>query len=89
MTINKIVRKLKTEFNLWVLDDGTVGDSPQQVMEAFETISTMGEEVGLHLNISKCEVGFIGGSEEGRILASEMFLSTLPGIQLKTIVQPS
>jgi len=51
-------------------------------MEAFETISTMGEEVGLHLNISKCEVGFIGGSDEDRILASEMFLSTLPGIQL-------
>ena len=38
-----------------------------------ETISSMAEELGLHLNYGKCEIGAIGGDAMSRDLALTNF----------------
>lgn len=67
---------------MWYLDDGTVADIPEKVLAALETISKMGEQVGLHLNRDKCEVGILGADRDTAIDILRQFQLQAPGIQV-------
>lgn len=81
ITIQPIVQAVKTEFNMWYLDDGSVADSPSRVLNAFDTVRSMSASLGLSLNCAKCEVGFCGGSATEKEDALQRFRTVAPEIQ--------
>ena len=81
MAIHHIVVAMETEFNLWYLDDATLGDEPEKVLASLRLVQQMGEKVGLHLNSSKCEVGFLQCDGETSARWLEEFRGAAPGIR--------
>ena len=51
-----LVQQLQSEFNVFFLDDGTLGGSLEGVLEDFSTVERMVGELGLQLNRDKSEV---------------------------------
>ncbi|XP_021959247.1 uncharacterized protein LOC110855135 [Folsomia candida] len=82
LVIHPIVEAMETKLNLWYLDDGAIGDSPEKALAALATIARMSGEVGLHLNHDKCEVGILGAEREAAIDILLQFQQVAPGIQL-------
>ncbi|XP_063617938.1 uncharacterized protein LOC134790882 [Cydia splendana] len=56
LAINPIIQKLKSKFNVWYLDDGTLGGDLESVLSDLSTIKSKFETIGLELNYSKCEL---------------------------------
>ncbi|XP_021953585.1 uncharacterized protein LOC110850460 [Folsomia candida] len=82
LVVHPIVEAVETELNLWYLDDGAMGDPPENVLAALATVARMSGEVGLHLNTEKCEVGILGAEREEAIDILLQFQQVAPGIQL-------
>ena len=47
---------MKSEMNLWYIDDGTLGGSLTNLINDVQTIQTEGPLIGLTINSSKCEI---------------------------------
>ncbi|XP_061706329.1 uncharacterized protein LOC133517161 [Cydia pomonella] len=58
LAINPIIKKLNSKFNVWYLDDGTLGGDVDTVLSDLYTIKTEFRNIGLELNFSKCELYF-------------------------------
>ncbi|XP_063893027.1 uncharacterized protein LOC135117549 [Helicoverpa armigera] len=56
LAINPIIRQLNSEFNVWYLDDGTLGGNRDTVLNDFIFLRDKLHNIGLDLNISKCEL---------------------------------
>ena len=56
ITIHKMVLQIQTAFNVWYLDDGTLGGGEEELLSALKTIQQEGAQLGLHLNVHKCEL---------------------------------
>jgi hypothetical protein len=54
-----LIVKLKSELNVWYLDDGTLGGTVDSVLSDIETIKASASLFGLELNTGKCEVFFL------------------------------
>lgn len=54
--IQPIITNVQSKMNEWYLDDGSIGDSIDTVINDIKKIKTLSDEVGLQLNPSKCEV---------------------------------
>lgn len=67
--------------NLWYLDDGTLGGDPLTVASTMELIQRTGEELGLRLNLHKCDVYVFGDTESNKHYARSLFTERAPGIQ--------
>lgn len=52
----KLARSMTSGFNLWYLDDGTVGGKLSDLLHDLETIRQVGPSLGLRLNEDKCEI---------------------------------
>jgi hypothetical protein len=52
----KLAKSMKSEMNLWYIDDGTLGGNVADLLADFQTVRRSGEELGLVLNVSKCEL---------------------------------
>jgi len=48
---------------MWYLDDGSLGGTPMSVLEDFKTIISLSEEIGLELNLAKCEIAILGTND--------------------------
>ncbi|XP_021962574.1 uncharacterized protein LOC110858198 [Folsomia candida] len=81
LVVQPIILAIETELNLWYLDDATLADTPEKVLEALDTIVRMGADVGLLLNTAKCEVGVLGADDHTRSKILERFRQAAPGIQ--------
>ena len=44
------------EFNIWYLDDGTIGAEISQVLSDLQSVKCMSSALGLQLNEAKCEL---------------------------------
>ena len=55
LAIHNLVQ-LQSEFNVFFLDDGTLGGSLEEVLEDFNTVERMAGELGLQPNRDKSEV---------------------------------
>ncbi|XP_037034226.1 uncharacterized protein LOC119073006 [Bradysia coprophila] len=58
--IQDMIESLEAEFNIWYMDDGTIGGTPEVVIKDLQTVITKSAEVGLQLNFAKCEVKILG-----------------------------
>lgn len=79
--IHEMVESLQSEFNIWYMDDGSIGGAPDVVMNDLQTIIAKSAEIGLQLNFSKCEVkilGTVGLTERAHIL--QLVNQIAPGI---------
>jgi len=80
LVLQPIVEAIRTELNLWFLDDGTAGDDPGKVIDALLTIIDMARKVGLTLNFKKCEVAVLGAGPEEVEELFKKFDEVAPGI---------
>lgn len=62
LVILPIILKLKSEINVWYLDDGTIAGSPELVFEDFEFIEKECSKVGLNVNYKKCEFSILSNN---------------------------
>ena len=62
LAIHSLASELVPTFNVWYLDDGTLGGSPQSVLADFTTILEQSSSLELSLNLSKCEACIAGAS---------------------------
>jgi hypothetical protein len=56
LAIQPIIRKISCKLNIWYLDDGTIGDSLEEVLLNFSMIIKESKSIGLEVNINKCEL---------------------------------
>jgi len=56
LTINPMVKKLRSEFKVFYLDDGSFGGSLQDVLHDVQKVGEMASDLGLELNRSKSEL---------------------------------
>ena len=75
LTIHKLISNLKAEFNVFYLDDGTIGGKLDDIFDDLKSIEEKGKEHGLHLNVEKSELISHDPS------SVEVLLSSFPGLQ--------
>jgi hypothetical protein len=56
LAIQPIINKITCALNVWYLDDGTIGDSLDNVLTTFEMIVEESKAIGLEVNTGKCEL---------------------------------
>ena len=52
----KLARSMTSEFNLWYMDDSSVGGDVSSLLYDLDTIQRVGPTIGLVLNDAKCEI---------------------------------
>ncbi|KPJ12288.1 Retrotransposable element SLACS 132 kDa protein [Papilio machaon] len=58
LAIHPHIKNLTSKFNVWYLDDGTLGGDAASVLSDLEKITKSFSDIGLQLNFSKCELYF-------------------------------
>ena len=76
LSIHDLCSQLRSEFNVWYLDDGSVGGSLEEIRHDLEIVQCVGTELGLHLNRQKSEVISTNPATASPIL------SAIPGAQV-------
>ncbi|GAV04658.1 hypothetical protein RvY_14912 [Ramazzottius varieornatus] len=77
-----LTKSLQSPFNLWYLDDATLGGDLEQVCEDLRTVVRAGAALGLELNLGKCEVFAFGGTDRECATAIAKVQIHCPGILL-------
>ncbi len=54
--MHQLIQQLKSDLNLWYIDDGTLGGDVQNLLSDVELIQSHGPPIGLFLNSGKCEI---------------------------------
>ena len=52
----RLAKLMKSELNVWYMDDGTLGGDADVLLIDFNTVRRVGQELGLELNEQKCEL---------------------------------
>lgn len=76
------IGNLASRLNAWFLDDGTIGDEFNILLEDIDKVLEFCNESGLTLNSSKCEVFFINTSPEAQTEMMQKLNRLLPGIKV-------
>jgi hypothetical protein len=82
LAIMDIVKKMKSDFNVWYLDDGTIAGNTQTVLDDYCEILKALDSHGLAVNPSKCELHLIRPQSEECKGALELFRRITPGVVL-------
>lgn len=56
LAIHPIITNLNSKFNMWYLDDGSLGGDAETVLQDLQLIMDKFAEIGLSLNFTKCEI---------------------------------
>jgi hypothetical protein len=81
LAINPVIQNLKSKFNVWYLDDGTLGGDLESVLSDLSTVKSKFQSIGLELNYSKCEL-FIQNSSVNCFDIKQKFDDLTPNIKL-------
>ena len=81
--IDHLIKSLKSEVNLWYLDDSNLADSPEVVLEDLQTIVRELNKIGLSINPSKCEVTCV--NLENPESTIDGFKQILPNLKITSI----
>ena len=81
--IDHIVKSLKSELNLWYLDDSNLADSPQIVLEDLQTILRELNNIGLSINSNKCELTCVNLENSESVISD--FKEFLPNLKITSI----
>lgn len=79
LSVNKMVRRLRSMLNAWYQDDGTLGGTAKAVFNDVQEVISRSEDVGMKLNRSKCEIIVKNGSDAASL---EALQSLLPGAKI-------
>ena len=74
--VDSIASRVDTEFNVWYLDDGTIGDSPEKVLSCVRVLVDDLRKVGLEVNHSKCELLILNHTREDSLRTEGMFVKS-------------
>ena len=77
-----IVKNLKSDLNIWYLDDGTIARDLETVLNDYREITKALESHGLAVNPTKCELHLIRPQTEECKDALELFRRITPGVVL-------
>ena len=83
LTIHDLVSSLSSEFNVFYLDDGTIGGNLNDLQSDLLRIEDEGQSLGLYLNVVKSEIISCEQSAVGDVL------SAFPGLRFVDIHQAS
>ena len=81
LSIQNLIHDLKSELNVWYLDDGSLAGDPKLVLEDFKSIINYGKDLGLSLNTAKCEIFMMNALYEDNKLVIDEFKSLAPDIK--------
>lgn len=56
LTVMPLVQRVQSPFNIWYMDDGTLGGDADTLISDFRMLKTEGEKLGLVINPAKCEL---------------------------------
>ena len=62
LSVDEAARGVQSEFNVYFLDDATLGDSPERVHDDFGVLLERLRAIGLEVNGSKCELTILNDS---------------------------
>jgi len=80
--IDGIARDVDSEFNVWYLDDATLGDAPDKVLEDLRRMMGSLSAAGLEVNSEKCELSLLHHSADDERRSEAMFRAVLPGVRV-------
>ena len=81
--LDHIVKKLKSEMNIWYLDDSNMADSPEIVLEDLKILLDELNKIGLSINASKCELTCMNMENPDPVI--DNFKILLPNLKITTI----
>jgi len=55
-TVMSLVKRVKSQCNIWYMDDGTMGGDVDTLLTDFHMLMVEGRKLGLVVNVPKCEV---------------------------------
>lgn len=83
--IHPIISELNSKFNMWYLDDGSIGGGASEVLEDLQCIIQRFNSIGLTLNFDKCEIYFPDHIQNNtRSSIYQKFVSLCPNIIQQT-----
>lgn len=83
LSIQNIISDLKSKFNLWYLDDGTLAGSVTDVTHDLQHLINRFQHFGLELNFKKCELLIINPNLSVNSI-EPLFSNITPGIKVIT-----
>jgi len=80
--IDEIARSVSSHFNVWYLDDATLGDSPEKVLGDVRLIVERLEKIGLEVNSEKCELTLLNLTSQEESDVEAKFREVLTNVRL-------
>ena len=80
LAVDEAARSVNTEFNVWYLDDATLGGAPEEVFEAVRTLLVRLNTIVLEVNSGKCELTILNEVDPGG--TESLFRGILPGVRV-------
>ena len=77
LSVDEAARGVQSEFNVWYLDDATLGESPLRVHDDPVVLLERLRAIGLEVNGSKCELTILNDS-----MPEALFSGLLPGVRV-------
>lgn len=81
LAIHPIISALKSKFNIWYLDDGSLGGESSCVLNDLSFLIRKFHEIGLDLNMSKCEL-YVSQENSNKTKIIDDFQSICPDIKV-------
>jgi hypothetical protein len=78
VSIQPLVTIMISELNIWYLDDATLADTPEIVLNDLRNHIELAAEIGLKVNTDKCEIFFNLKNDDMSII--QQFEKICPGI---------
>ena len=83
LTIHGVTSEVKSDLNVWYLDDGCIGGDPQTVLSNAAIIRNGLSSAGLEINNSKCELLIVNNTtSRGRSEIIKAFQVEFPSISI-------
>ena len=80
LLVDEATRGVQSGFNVWYLDDDTLGESPERVRDDLVVLLERLKAIDLEVNGSKCELTILNDSMPGATKA--LFRGLLPGVRV-------
>ena len=80
LSVDEAARGVQSEFNVWYLDDATLGDSSERVYDDLVVLLERLRAIGLEVNGSKCELTILNDSMPEATEA--LIRGLLPGVRV-------
>ena len=81
LVLHSVIMNMKSQLNLYYLDDGTLGDHPHTVLNDLQILIMACRTIGLEINPDKCEIYFCSERDDAVVSA---FQNIAPGIRVAT-----